>query len=342
MFGHDIVDISIVPIGFVDKATQQPVCLDGRTECQIYAATLCGMMMGISPGHPAMEDGEWPHDVASPLDMPLDLFGDLVAMGAGGNAYNSYYFKACQDAGFDDGYITSCARSPATIDKLTAGFQRAIELGKSPAPSGDTRASLFVDGKEVTGWHAKGTLCGAVCSAYTGTPPADVCGECNKLWALSTAKMANGEQGVACYHKGSHKGSPSKGSKPATAATAATATDAPPDMLMLSRSLTAEHSQLLTQLANVSAAAAAAAASTAAPMVGNGHDSTSSTAAEVEIILYCTGDMLTLHEYCAKFIAYAEQRVLMLLGSKPSSGASWVNLTVVPSGNIVQLPGSVC
>ena len=97
-----------------------------------------------------------------------------------------------------------------------------------------------------------------------------------------------------------------------------------------------------SHLSAVAARPRAAAAAVAAAASTSGTSSEPGAAAgnsEVEIILYCTGDMLTLHEYCSKFVAYAEQRVLMLLGSKPNSGSSWVNLTIVPSGSIVQLPG---
>lgn len=163
-------------MGHVQAGTDLPVCVDGLAECQIYSASLCGLMMGLSPAHGAT--AAWPDGNPTTLDLPIKLFADLVSMGPGGNAYNSYYYSACGEVGFDYGYLTSCARSPATLPKLAAKFKRAAALGMMPASTGDAAASIFVDGVQVKDWQTRGALCGAVCNAYAGTAPEEVCSHC--------------------------------------------------------------------------------------------------------------------------------------------------------------------
>jgi hypothetical protein len=162
-----IVNITFQPVGLMSTEAV-PFCRDGGLECALYSLSLCAQELGLSPGHAATEP--WPKDLPTWLDLPLFYWKGLTELKGSDNLYLDFYQKYATDAGYDWGYLTSCARSPHTAELLGAAFRRSAELGAVISGQGATNASVFVDGKAVPGWATTKALRSAICAAYTGTP----------------------------------------------------------------------------------------------------------------------------------------------------------------------------
>ena len=166
----DISNVSFSPVGLLSPEGLA-VCRDGPLECALYSLTLCAQHLGTSPGHAAI-DPPWPHGVASWLNLPTNYFKDLTVLQGADNLYLDYYQPYATEAGYDWGYLTSCARTADSAAKLAAAFRRSAALGAKVDAAGATGAMVVVGGVSLASWAETGAIREAICKAYTGPPPA--------------------------------------------------------------------------------------------------------------------------------------------------------------------------
>jgi hypothetical protein len=159
-------NVTFSPLGYLDATSGVAYCRDGSLECLLYSLVLCAQAMGTSP---ASSDA----DVPSWMSLPAALFSNLPELEFSDNIYLDFIYEHTQETGYDWGYLTSCARSPATLRSLAAAFARSKELGLDPAPDGDANATVYVAGIHISDWNIPGTIAAAVCAAWPVniTPP---------------------------------------------------------------------------------------------------------------------------------------------------------------------------
>eukprot|EP01047_Picozoa_sp_COSAG01_P029658 COSAG01_NODE_2041_length_8568_cov_5.033180_5_plen_417_part_00 len=168
----DYVNVSFVPVGFVDGASGVGYCRDGDLECNIYSVILCGQQLGTSPAITYVID---PGGTHTWLNLPVKILKDMTILAKSNNLYLSYWYGVGKAVGYDWENLLSCARSEQTLQMLTGAMRRSAELGLSPAADGGGKAAVFVGGQAVEDWHVAGSINKAICSAYAGAHPPAVC-----------------------------------------------------------------------------------------------------------------------------------------------------------------------